>query len=658
MGSNDGSHLVHFRAIDHAGLASAIFDFAFTLDTKPPTIALTSLTTGGQIRAGELLAGIADGTGSPITSLSYQIDTGPVMPVAFDAGTGDFSQSMDLSKVASGTYTVTVIARDAAGLTASESVSVQLAAPIPFVISAMTPAAGAIDIGVTVRPQIFFSRAVAAGSLTAANFYATGPDGAKLPATIVPAADGLVAWLFFAEPMPGGSLLTLHVDGATIVAAADGVPLDADRDDVAGGLFETTFRTVSVMPLLGTSLSGTVVDPGPDLSPMTFDDIRAGADQTLHTADDVFLAPLAGVKVFILGLEEQAVLTDAAGNFRFDSVPAGNVNLALDGRTATNSPPGFYFSEMVMDLNLRAGQANTAMGTMGTFAQQQANADRVEVYLPRLRTEILQQLSDTEPTVITVDPASAPGLTPEQRSRLTITVEPGTMIGHDGQPVAGGQIGISTVPSELVRDMLPPGLLQHTFDITIQAPGVDRFTTPVPMTFPNLMNADPGTQVNFLSFDHATGRLVIEGTMTASPDGLTVSTDPGMGITHPGWQGTMPPGSCGGSNGPPAEPPSREFLEIHPPIVLPLATQDNPGDSRTLTWSAPEPTERRQPNNFGCAPLANDPGGTLFVWIEVDGPLGDFAKNSSGSLPLITQAFALQAGSPDTREFEIHSKKL
>src|SRR4051794_26524717 len=91
--------------------------------------------------------------------------------------------------------------------------------------------------------------------------------------------------------------------------------------------------------------------------------------------------------------------------------------------------------------------------------------------------------------------------------------------------------------------MLPPGLLQHTFDITVQAPGITAFATPAPMSFPNLFGAAPGTQLNFLSFDHTTGRLVIEGTATVSADGLTVHTDPGTGITHPGWHGLTPQGS-------------------------------------------------------------------------------------------------------------------
>ena len=50
--------------------------------------------------------------------------------------------------------------------------------------------------------------------------------------------------------------------------------------------------------------------------------------------------------------------------------------------------------------------------------------------------------------------------------------------------------------------MLPPGVLQHTFDITIQAPGVNTFTAPMQISFPNVFNAAPGTKLNILSFDH------------------------------------------------------------------------------------------------------------------------------------------------------------
>src|SRR5206468_3133325 len=134
--------------------------------------------------------------------------------------------------------------------------------------------------------------------------------------------------------------------------------------------------------------------------------------------------------------------------------------------------------EMVMDLSLQPGQANTVMGTMGPPNEQAANRDRQEVYLPRLQTSLLHNVSTTQPTTIGIDALSGSGLTPQQQSMLKIEVEPGSLVDTSGNLLATGQVGISTVPPELVRDMLPPGVLQHTFDITIQAPGITNFTTP------------------------------------------------------------------------------------------------------------------------------------------------------------------------------------
>ena len=71
------------------------------------------------------------------------------------------------------------------------------------------------------------------------------------------------------------------------------------------------------------------------------------------------------------------------------------------------------------------------------------------------------------------------------------------------------------------------------------------FAEPVQITFPNVFNAAPGTKLNILSFDHTTGRLVINGTATVSADGLTVVSDEGSGIRAPGWHGLTPPGDCG-----------------------------------------------------------------------------------------------------------------
>src|SRR4029077_21031720 len=131
------------------------------------------------------------------------------------------------------------------------------------------------------------------------------------------------AWLFFAGPMPGASVITVTVEGATI-RAADGALLDAADTGTPASKLASAFTTVSLTDLPNTSLSGIVADPGPDLKPGTFDDVRVGPDGVLMTADDVYLNPLAGVKVYLLGQESQFVLTGPDGRFHFDPVPSGD----------------------------------------------------------------------------------------------------------------------------------------------------------------------------------------------------------------------------------------------------------------------------------------------------------------------------------------------
>jgi hypothetical protein len=327
---------------------------------------------------------------------------------------------------------------------------VVLAEAAPFVVTAVTPGNGAFDVGVTFKPQVSFSRSVDPATLTQDSFYATCPDGERIAANIVPAIDGSFAWLFFQSPLPGASVITLHINGDLIRAASGSQMLDADGDGIGGGEFTSTFTTVSRASIPGTKLVGRVVDPGPDLEPMTFDDIRRGSDGIIHTADDVFLLPIANAKVFVLGHEERFVFTDADGYFELDEVPVGNVKVAVDGRTATNAPEGIFFPEMVMDTELLPGYVNTLMASMGTLDERLANLDREEVYLPRVSTSILQTVSNSETTIIGLDVDSALSLTDQQRQFLNIEVQPGSLIGVDGQILVDGQVGISAVAPELI----------------------------------------------------------------------------------------------------------------------------------------------------------------------------------------------------------------
>ena len=422
------------------------------------------------------------------------------------------------------------------------------------------PSSGASEVGVTVRPKVVFPKPILPSTLNSNNFYASF-SGKKLPATIVPANDGTFAWLFLDPAMPNASQIQVTVDGSTI-SVIDGEILDADADGAPGGLFKFNFSTVSVTAIPGTVLVGQLVDPGPDLKPMTADDFDPGPDGVPMTADDIYLLPIAGVKVYLHGMEDHAVFTDSNGFFRLDPVPVGDVKVVTDGLTASTPHDGFYWPEMVMDTHFEPGITNSVMFLRDTNGMVMRGANGIPIpmetmYLPRVMSNVLQTVTAGVTNMITLQSNTAYNLPPAQQPYLTVEIMPNSLIGMDGEPLASAQVGISVVPPELVESMLPPGLLQHTFDITVQAMGVSTFSTPAPMTFPNVFNAPPGTKLNFLSFDHTTGRLVIEGTATVGEDGLFVRTDPGTGVTHPGWHGLAPPGvnvttdGCSESPGPP-----------------------------------------------------------------------------------------------------------
>src|SRR5262245_17590529 len=476
-----------------------------------------------------------------------------------------------------------------------------------FQITGHTPLDGANEVGVTITPQVFFSEPVNPASLGNETFFATA-GGVFQDANIVPANDGSFAWLFFKRALPAGADVRVTLDGSGIVSKR-GELLDADGDGTAGGMMQFSFRTVSTAALPGTSLSGIVVDPGPDFIPRTDDDLRAGPDGKLGTADDVFLLPIAGVKVYLLGRENEVVRTSANGRFHFDAVPVGDVKVVIDGTTATNSPAGMYFPEMVIDAQMVLGKDNFTM-TNGT-----------EVYLPRMPKSILQTVNAATTNLIKATPEGAQGLSAFQRNQLTIEVPSNSLVRADGQRVTTGMIGISTVPAELVRDMLPPGVLQHTFDITVQAPGIAKFSTPAPMTFPNVFNAPPGLQLNFLSFDHTTGRLVIEGTATVSADGATVRTDPGTGITHPGWHGLAPPGS---PNDPPCNPTAAHDINVEPfPVIDGVHDYLFTNDVGVVRLSFGNAAQKQVANQDPCSP-ANIRATPLIISIRPEGPLREF----------------------------------
>jgi RHS repeat-associated protein len=115
-GSADGHHVVHFQAADRAGNVSAVTNLAFTLDTTPPVVSISSPAAGLTFQTDPTVIGQATDALSGVASLAAAVDTGAFAPVALD-GAGDFSftPTLPVDGSADGPHVVHFQAADRAG---------------------------------------------------------------------------------------------------------------------------------------------------------------------------------------------------------------------------------------------------------------------------------------------------------------------------------------------------------------------------------------------------------------------------------------------------------------------------------------------------------------------------------------------------------------
>lgn len=211
---------------------------------------------------------------------------------------------------------------------------------------------------------------------------------------------------------------------------------------------------------------------------------------------------IAGVRV---NVEANQTVSDAAGNFMLTGLPAGKVTLRMD---ATPAHPLYPIWPAIVELE---------SGKLTVLTDWVIN--------PLPTDDKYKPLLQDSPTEQFVSDDRYPG--------VRFTIPAGVNItGWDG--VKKSRMAIERILPEKLPVPQPPIPIVEAYQLYFGTPMGGIPDQPIPITLPNVAGAEPGEKSEIWYFDGSpmggVGEWKLAGLGTISPDGKTVSTDPGQGI--------------------------------------------------------------------------------------------------------------------------------
>lgn len=310
--------------------------------------------------------------------------------------------------------------------------------------------------------------------------------------------------IFNAASAPGG---VLNTTGSEIKVVADKNGLASVRP-----LLGDTPETVQIR---ATILAANNVEVSHALFQIIVLERRDGPTAFVGVVQDHTGAALAGVRLSISRTALTAT-TDGNGRFRFNDVPAGKIDLFVDGRTVNINRGGIT-------------QQFPALHFETAVIQGQTNQLPHAIYLPPVNLAQAQIVGGNQDVSLTI-----PGF-----EGFEMIVKAGSVTFPDGTHT--GPLVISPVHNDRLP-MVPPGAagIFAAVGWTIQPTGT-RFDPPITVKIPNTLAMKPGETAPIVQWDHDLASFVPMGLGTISEDGTQLVSDSGSGISKAGWGGGGPP---------------------------------------------------------------------------------------------------------------------
>jgi hypothetical protein len=236
---------------DAAGNPATAGDFTFTTsvpDTTLPTVSITAPAGGATVSgtATTVSASAADDTG--VVGVQFKLDGANL---GAEDTTSPYSVSWNTTTAANGTRSVSAVARDAAGNTATAAVSVTVSNntdTTPPTITSRTPAPNATGVSAATTVRATFSEAMNATTISGSTFSLRNAGNAVVSATVAYNTSTRVATLTPSAALAAGQSFTATVAGGS-----------AGAKDVAGNALAAnsvwSFTTAAAPPPPGSSIT-------------------------------------------------------------------------------------------------------------------------------------------------------------------------------------------------------------------------------------------------------------------------------------------------------------------------------------------------------------------------------------------------------------------
>jgi RHS repeat-associated protein len=369
----------------------------------------------------------------------------------------------------------------------------------PYTVASL-PKDGSTDVPVESRIALRFSKPLRAQSVTAETITLTGEQGV-VPAKVIPAEGGRLAFVTPKENLLSGATYTLSMGGSTDYLGQT-LPVSV-----------VTFTTKSEDPK--NEESSADEDWTPDANNLRGDwrshrhspeqerprlqappGVTALSGQTLAMNGRA----LPGVTVKV---GSTMTVTDATGRFLLMTVSTGHQVMVVDGRTASRR--GTTYGVFKIGVDIVGGQTNVLSYT---------------TWMPKLDTAHAVTLSVPTATEIVVTTRKIPG--------LEVHIPAGATVRDiDGQTAS--QISITPIPVDQTPFPLPANTIVPVF-FTVQ-PGAAHILPPrVRVIYPNYTNQKAGTRMNFWNYDPERRGWYVYGHGSVTADGRQVVPDPGVVI--------------------------------------------------------------------------------------------------------------------------------